>query len=132
MINLRKISTTLIMSLVVASCGTMDNFRDGFAGMIETEGRATQVDRVQHVPTYIPIPNEFLDNEACPPPVYLTPEEIARITTEGRYNEYFVAPLYSNNEDCYLNTRRLERYNDARIIQYQQPGTGESKDVNPK
>lgn len=104
-----------LAALMLAACSTINDARDGLAGFIETDARQNRPDRVRLVPEYIPIPEQYLTDDACPPPVSLTPQEIARITTEGEYNEFFVAPLYANNEECYLNTRRIERFNQSQI-----------------
>lgn len=112
---MRNSLIAIFAALALASCSTLDSARDGLAGFIETDARQNAPDRVRLVPEYIPIPEQYLNEDACPPPVSLTPQEIARITTEGEYNELFVAPLYANNEECYLNTRRIERFNRSQI-----------------
>lgn len=107
----------ILSSLLLVACGTVNSYTDGvrdrIAGFIESEERATKPDRVQVRLEYVTIPEDLYDMQACPPPVSLSPEEIARLTTEGAYNELFVAPLYSNNELCFLSMRRIERYNDS-------------------
>lgn len=114
---MNKLAIILAAALLVTSCSTLDGTRDRIAEFVETDERANAPDRVRLVPEYITIPEEFLGDTACPPPVQLTPQEIARITSEGDYNELFVAPLYANNEQCYLNNQRIQRFNDnqARI-----------------
>ena len=112
---MNKLIAILAAVFLVTSCTTFDGIRDRTAEFIETEERSTRPDRVRIVPEYIPIPDEYLGEDACPPPVMLSPQEIARITSEGEYNEFFVAPLYANNEECYLNTQRIERFNADQI-----------------
>ena len=107
--------TIACTAFLLTSCSTLDGTRDRIAEFVETDARANDPDRVRLVPEYVPIPNEFLGAEACPPPVQLTPQEIARITSEGDYNELFVAPLYANNEECYLNNQRIQRFNDTQV-----------------
>ena len=107
---IRNSMAVLAASFVLASCSTFDDARDALATAIETEERRNAPDRVRIVPEYIPIPPAYLGRGACPPPTMPPPEEIARMTWEGTYNEDVVAPLYSNNEQCYLNNQRIERF----------------------
>lgn len=110
-----KLIAIISAALLVTSCSTLDSTRDRIAEFVETDARANAPDRVRLVPEYVPIPDEFLGEDACPPPVQLTPQELARITSEGDYNELFVAPLYANNEECYLNNQRIQRFNDTQV-----------------
>lgn len=111
----------VILAVLVAGCSTL---RDRAAEFIESDARATRPDRVRIETEYLTVPEEYLE---CPPPVSLTPQEIARITSEGDYNELFVAPLYANNETCYLNMQRIERFNES----VEQEETGEKQNVQP-
>lgn len=115
MIQIRNSLVLIFACLSLASCSTFDGTRDGLASFIETEARKDAPDRIRLVPEYVPIPSQYLGPDACPPPVSLTPQDIARITSEGDYNELFVAPLYANNEQCFLNNQRIERFNSDQI-----------------
>lgn len=110
-----KLIAILTAMMLVTSCSTLDGARDRIAGFVETDERANAPDRIRLVPEYVRIPDEYLGVDACPPPVQLTPQEIARMTSEGDYNELFVAPLYANNEQCYLNNQRIQRFNDNQV-----------------
>lgn len=110
-----KLIAILAAMILVTSCSTLDGTRDRIAGFVETDERANAPDRIRLVPEYVRIPDEYLGVDACPPPVQLTPQEIARMTSEGDYNELFVAPLYANNEQCYLNNQRIQRFNDNQV-----------------
>lgn len=103
---------SLASALALTGCSTFDSTRDGLAQFIETEERREKPDRVRIETVYEPIPSEYYDEQACPPPVSLTPQEIARLVNEGDYNEHFVAPLFANNETCFLGMRRIERYSE--------------------
>lgn len=105
----------LFASIALIGCSTINDARDSFASAIETEARKNDPDRVRLVPEYVPIPSQYLGPDACPPPSMPSPEEIARMTWEGEYNELVVAPLYSNNETCYLNNQRILRFNQNQI-----------------
>lgn len=107
--------TISIIVLIIALIFTpaCAGFRDGLASAIETDERKTRPDRVRIVTELLPVPSEYTNRTACPPPVYLTPAEIAQIESEEHYNRVFVAPLYSNNETCYLNMRRIERFSES-------------------
>lgn len=120
--------------LFLTSCGTINDVRDNLAYAIETEERRTAPDRVRIVPEYVPVPDQFLGEGACPPPSIPSPEEIARMTWEGEYNERVVAPLYSNNEMCYLNNQRIIRFNDIQLQNNAETKgeTGNSAESDPK
>lgn len=126
---IKKILTTSLAALILVGCGSTANLRDGLAQFIETEDRRIGPDRVRIETVYEPIPSELYSIEACPPPVSLTPQEIARLVDEGDYNEQFVAPLFANNETCYLGMRRIENYSEDinRLNSQQDP-----KDDRPK
>lgn len=109
-----KIIKVLACSLVLTGCATsIDNFRDGLAAAIETEERATKPDRVQIVPEYVEIPDQYTNREACPPPPVIDPEDIAEWTWEGDYNQNYVAVVFSNNEKCFLSMRAIDRYDET-------------------
>lgn len=101
----------ILLSVALSGC-VSNGFRDRMAEFIESDERATKPDRVRIETEYLTVPEEFYDREACPPPVSLTPVEIANILREGDYNAVFVAPHIQNNEECYLNMRRIEQWND--------------------
>jgi len=100
----------LALAFATPGCAT---FRDNLASVIETEERKTRPDRVRIVTEEVSVPEEYYNIKACPPPVYLTPQQIAEIESEEDYNRMFVAPLYSNNETCYLSMRRVERFSES-------------------
>lgn len=110
---MNKLLIALCLSFAAVSLTSCASLRDDLAYVIETEDRKTRPDRVRTEIRYIDVPEEYLTEEACPPPIELTLEEITALETEEDYNDAFVIPLYSNNEKCYLNTKRIKAFNQV-------------------